>query len=68
MLGQLEEGLRWRVRDGGKIRIWGHKWQLTPTSFRVQTPAKHLMGDSKVKKLFKNNSIEWDEGRVQEIF
>lgn len=44
------QGLRWRVGNGTRIKLWQDKWLNTP-SFQVQTPNIHLHRDAIVKEL-----------------
>ncbi|XP_042969072.1 uncharacterized protein LOC122301754 [Carya illinoinensis] len=64
----IKEGMRWRVGDGKKIKIWGHKWLSTPTSFSVQSPVSVLSLESNVEELLGERKGEWNEERVKAIF
>lgn len=64
----IKECIRWRVGDGKKIQIWGHKWLNTPSSFSVQSPITVLREDSKVAKLLIDDRREWNEKLVNAVF
>ncbi|XP_042942922.1 uncharacterized protein LOC122277108 [Carya illinoinensis] len=64
----IKEGMGWRVGDGKKILIWGHKWLNTPTSFSVQSLVSVLRADTTVDELTGENKGERNEERIQAIF
>ncbi|XP_042944604.1 uncharacterized mitochondrial protein AtMg00310-like [Carya illinoinensis] len=66
--GLLQEGLRWKVGDGSKIKIWGDKWLSTPTSYAVQSPVSGLQGEARVEELIVKHKREWDEVKIRSIF
>lgn len=64
----VKDGLRWRVGDGSKIKIWGSKWLSTPSSFSIQSPISLLHEDAKVEELIDKQKGEWNEVRIHELF
>lgn len=64
----VSDGMRWRVGDGNKIRIWGLKWLSTPSTFSIQSPIFVFQEDAKVEQLIDKPKGEWNEGMIREIF
>ncbi|XP_042944738.1 uncharacterized mitochondrial protein AtMg00310-like [Carya illinoinensis] len=64
----VKEGIRWRVGDGSKIKIWGSKWLPSPSSFSIQSPVSVLQVDAKVEELIDKQKGEWNEERIRAIF
>jgi hypothetical protein len=42
----LEVGLVWRVGNGEQIHIWGDKWLLTPSTYKIQSPVRVLASNA----------------------
>lgn len=63
----LKLGIRWRVGNGEKIKIWGNKWLPIPSSFRVQSPPKILSENATVKELLTVNG-GWNPSLISEIY
>ena len=38
----IRQGMRWRVGNGRKVRIWSDRWLLAPTLFKVMSPQNTL--------------------------
>ncbi|KAL3846296.1 hypothetical protein ACJIZ3_003699 [Penstemon smallii] len=64
----LERGMRWRVGNGLKIRIWGCRWLPRPNTFMVSSPRNTLPFDSKVNLLIDPNLGDWNQELIEEIF
>ncbi|KAF5454761.1 hypothetical protein F2P56_024401 [Juglans regia] len=64
----VKDGVRWRVGDGSKIKIWGEKWLPSPSSFSIQSPIYVLQAEAKVKELIDKQKGEWREGLVRTMF
>lgn len=47
----LQEGLIWRIGDGGTTHIWGDKWLPKPSSYAFQSPYILLDRGAKVSEL-----------------
>lgn len=44
----LNEGLVWQVGNGRRIKIWGDKWLISPTTYAIQSPVHILLADARV--------------------
>ncbi|XP_042984755.1 uncharacterized mitochondrial protein AtMg00310-like [Carya illinoinensis] len=64
----IKEGLRWRVGNGEKIKIWKDKWLNVPTSFRVQSPVMRLHKEARVEELIVKEGKIWNENLIRGIF
>lgn len=64
----LEGGLRWRVRNGESVRIWGDKWLPSPNTFQVQSPVTVLDPSARVCSLINQATGWWDVALVRTIF
>lgn len=48
----IEEGSKWRVKNGAQIKVWRNKWLTTQSSYQVQTSINLLHENIRVKELF----------------
>ena len=44
----VEDGIRWSIGNGDKVRIWNDKWIPNPETYKIITPINPLMYNEKV--------------------
>lgn len=44
----VEDGIRWLVGNGDKVKIWNDKWIPNPETYKIMTPINPLMYKEKV--------------------
>ncbi|KAF5448056.1 hypothetical protein F2P56_033560 [Juglans regia] len=64
----VREGMRWRVGNRKKIKIWVDKWMSTPSSYMVQSPVSTLGREATVAELIDENTGCWNYDLVRESF
>lgn len=64
----IERGLRWRVGDGKKIKIWEDRWLPSRGSFKIQSPNKILPRSAIVKDLIQDADPVWKVELINLIF
>ncbi|KAG7958794.1 hypothetical protein I3843_10G035400 [Carya illinoinensis] len=64
----IRAGIRHRVGNGKKIKIWEDKWLPTPSSFEVQSPVSNLGKEATVDALIEVDSGNWNQQMVEENF
>ena len=64
----LKSGLRWRVGTRSGISIWNDAWLLSPSTYKVITPARVLNVDATVDSLIDLNLMKWNVNLLKEIF
>ncbi|CAL1388001.1 unnamed protein product [Linum trigynum] len=58
-------GLRWRVGNEDKVRIWGDRWVPSVQGFFVQSAPMGLPVDSKVSELIDPQTEQWDSALIE---
>jgi hypothetical protein len=66
--GVLEAGLRWRVGNGEKIKIWGDKWLPPPSSSLFFSPYHGLDSSARVCDLIDPITRWWNLQLLHNIF
>ena len=61
-------GLRWRLGNGERIRIWGDRWLPKPSTFMVSSPRLFMPQDMKVGELIDKKEASWKVGAVDALF
>ena len=56
----LKAGLRWKIRDGSSIRVWGEKWLRNDINPLLETPFSAELARLRVNVLFIPGHQEWD--------
>lgn len=64
----VRRGLRWRVGNGDKIRIWADKWLPTPSTFKVTSPMNLLEEHAWACELINCNCGEWKAEVVKSVY
>jgi len=64
----IQEGMQWRIGNSDLVKIWGDKWLLTPTTYKVQSPLKILTEDAVVRTLVDEETRGWNKALVYSIF
>lgn len=64
----LKDRIRWRVDNEKNLRIWGDKWLLSPSSFKIQSPTKNLHDTTLVKELLGDGGSGWNIPLVLNTF
>jgi hypothetical protein len=64
----LESGLKWRIGNGEKVRIWGDKWVDKSPNFQIQTPCNVLDPEARVSSLIDPVTGWWDFNRISNSF
>ncbi|KAK9129974.1 hypothetical protein Sjap_010461 [Stephania japonica] len=62
----LKEGLKWRVGDGQKVKIWDDFWVAKKVRSKLWSPRK--VGFTWVKDLISQSTNSWDTSLVKSIF
>ena len=64
----LHDGLRWRVGNGEKIKIWGDKWLPSNSTYQVISPKPALDAPVMVHQLICNDTMTWDVNLLDRFF
>nr|XP_023926771.1 uncharacterized protein LOC112038196 [Quercus suber] len=64
----VKYGIRWRVGNGEKIRIWGDRWLPKPSTFMVSSPKLFMPGDMKVGDLINKEEASWKVAAIDALF
>ena len=64
----LQEGLRWRVGTGEKIKIWDDKWLPSCSTYQVISPRSFLDDFATVDKLICRDTMTWDSDILERLF
>lgn len=64
----LDRGLIWRVGNGEDINIWGDKWLLSPTTYKVQSSVRFLPPSARVSELINPATGWWNFRLIRTIF
>ncbi|XP_019160043.1 PREDICTED: uncharacterized protein LOC109156647 [Ipomoea nil] len=66
--GLLKEGARWRIGDGGTVRVWGDPWLPDSDNPYVVTEEQHYLHAPLVRSLFCVDRNKWDSDLLRDIF
>jgi hypothetical protein len=55
----IASGLRWRIGDGAKVKIWGDKWLLDPNLPKLISACPSSMVDSTVSEIIDPVTRTW---------
>ena len=64
----LDNGLRWQVGTGNKIRIWQDRWLPTPPSFKVVTPCSVMSKMATVDNHIDPITRSWHVSMIDHVF
>lgn len=64
----LREGTRWRIGDGGKVRVWDNPWLPDDVNPYVSTAQPEYLNNILVKSLFSIETKQWDLELLRDIF
>lgn len=64
----LLQGLRWRVGDGRKIRVWGSPWLSTLVTFKVLNRNPFLARSFRVYDLINPETRMWEKEVLESLF
>ena len=64
----LHNGLRWRVGNGEKIKIWKDRWLPSPTTYKVVSPIHLLEENATVDRLICEDTMQWNFVLLNNIF
>ena len=64
----VEDGIRWSIGNGDKVKIWSDKWIPNPETYKVLTPINPLMYNEKVSTLIDKERAVWKSELVNSIF
>ena len=64
----VRSGVRWRLGNGQKIRIWSDKWLPIPSTFKVISPPTVLGSQALVFDLIYSDTAKWKYDLVHQIF
>ncbi|XP_019177735.1 PREDICTED: uncharacterized protein LOC109172940 [Ipomoea nil] len=66
--GLLRGGVRWRIGDGGTVKVWGDPWLPDVHNPYVMTTEQSYLNDPLVKSLFCVGEMKWDSELINDIF
>ncbi len=58
-------GLRWRIGDGAKVRIWGDKWLMDPNLPTLISPCPSSMADYTVARIIDPATRMWNVSEIK---
>ena len=64
----VKHGLRWRIGNGERVRVWGDKWLPTPSIYQVTSPRLFLHAETMVCDLIDRDHACWKTGAVDTLF
>lgn len=64
----LKQGLRWRIGNGEKVRVWGEAWLTTPYDFKILTKNLFLEHGMKVCDLLHPVTRTWKIHVLESLF
>ncbi|KAK9992134.1 hypothetical protein SO802_027119 [Lithocarpus litseifolius] len=64
----VEDGIRWSIGNGDKVRMWNDKWIPNPETYKITTPINPLMSNEKVSALIDKERAVWKSVLVNSIF
>ena len=64
----VQQGLRWSVGNGESIRVWGDKWLLSTSTYKVVSPKLFLHEDTRVSEVIDPELASWKDGALDAVF
>uniref|UniRef100_A0A2N9IEQ3 Reverse transcriptase Ty1/copia-type domain-containing protein n=1 Tax=Fagus sylvatica TaxID=28930 RepID=A0A2N9IEQ3_FAGSY len=64
----LKDGLKSRVGNGEKIKIWSDKWLPCPTTYKVISPMTKLEDFATVDMLIHRDTMQWKRELIDQVF
>ncbi|KAL0321165.1 UNVERIFIED_CONTAM: hypothetical protein Sradi_5378000 [Sesamum radiatum] len=64
----LIAGLRWRVGDGQRVKVWEDPWIPRPVMFKPITPRNQIHPDLRVAELIESTDRSWNKELVEDLF
>ena len=64
----IKEGLRWRVGNRERIRVWEDKWLPLSSTYKVVSPNIFLHADTRVSELIDSSSASWKASVIDVLF
>ncbi|XP_031119013.1 uncharacterized protein LOC116022425 [Ipomoea triloba] len=61
-------GMRWKVGNGSRVRVWGDPWLTDKTNPYIITPEPDYLHGPCVNNLFCQNTKNWDYDLLRDIF
>lgn len=68
ILDNMENGIRWMVGDGSKIKMLGDMWLPSQATIKVQSIVKILPQTTTIKELLIEGGTTWNEELINSIF
>ena len=64
----VKKRLWWKVGNGSNIRVWGHKWLPTSSTYKVASPRQFLHPDTRVSELINPETASWRSNILDALF
>ena len=64
----VKHGLRWRIGNGEKVKVWGDKWLPTPSTYQVTSPRMFLQVETLVGDLIDKEKACWKTEVIDALF
>ncbi|CAN1241903.1 Putative ribonuclease H protein At1g65750 [Linum perenne] len=64
----LQQGYRWRIGNGRRIRVWSDPWLKEEGRRHVVSPVREGLEDLRVSNLWIPGTRSWDEELLEELF
>ncbi|XP_023879645.1 uncharacterized mitochondrial protein AtMg00310-like [Quercus suber] len=64
----VEDGIRWSIKNGDKVKIWNDKWIPKPETYKIMTPINPKMYNEKLSVLIDKGRAVWKSELVNSIF
>ena len=64
----VQQGLRWFVGNCESIRVWGDKWLLSTSTYKVVSSKLFLHEDTRVSEVIDSKLASWKGGALDAMF
>ena len=64
----IRQGLKWRIENGSKVRIYGDAWLPGSRQGKILSPVIDGQADARVYSLINHDSLCWKEDEIDRCF